>query len=68
MVFRAKTRQQIESSCFLTCHRDAKNMARDVHNVLRGIIMKHASLDEKAAEDYIQNLHAKGRFEQDVWS
>lgn len=47
---------------------DAKNMARDVHTVLRDIIVKHGGLDEQAAEEYIQGLHAKGRYEQDVWS
>jgi sulfite reductase alpha subunit-like flavoprotein len=43
-------------------------MARDVHNVLRGIIMEYGGLDEQKAEEYIQTLHAKGRYEQDVWS
>lgn len=47
---------------------DARNMARDVHNVLLQIAQECGKLSAEAAQDYIKKLQKKERYLQDVWS
>lgn len=46
---------------------DARNMARDVHNVLVQICQDCGSMSEAQAEEHIKTLSAKGRYSVDVW-
>lgn len=47
---------------------DARNMARDVHNLLVTIVKENGGLSENEAIDYVKKLSAKGRYSVDVWS
>ncbi|XP_006822355.1 NADPH--cytochrome P450 reductase-like [Saccoglossus kowalevskii] len=47
---------------------DARNMARDVNEVLREVIMEEGGKDRAQAEDYMKKLQSKGRYAADVWS
>lgn len=42
-------------------------MARDVQNVLLGIVQRYGERSEKESSDYIKKLQKKGRYLQDVW-
>ena len=39
-------------------------MARDVHE----IVQEHGNMGPEEAEKFIQDMQAKGRYAQDVWS
>ena len=52
----------------LLCFSDARNMARDVHNILLTIVKENGSMSENEAADYVKKLSAKGRYAVDVWS
>lgn len=54
------------SVCFF--HRDARNMARDVHSTLVSIIQKYGKKNETEANEYIKKLQKRGHYLQDVWS
>ena len=47
---------------------DARNMARDVHNLLVSIVKENGGMTENEATDYVKKLSAKGRYSVDVWS
>lgn len=47
---------------------DARNMARDVHNLLVTLVKEKSAISEKEATDYVKRLSAKGRYSVDVWS
>lgn len=47
---------------------DARNMARDVHNLLVTIVKENGGMTENEAADYVKKLSAKGRYSVDVWS
>eukprot|EP01135_Chromosphaera_perkinsii_P009412 Nk52_evm88s1737 gene=Nk52_evmTU88s1737 len=46
---------------------DAANMAKDVHKLLRDVVMKKSDRTEAEAEKFIKQLQTKGRYMQDVW-
>ncbi|XP_046840144.1 NADPH--cytochrome P450 reductase-like [Xenia sp. Carnegie-2017] len=47
---------------------DARHMAKDVHDALVNVVHKHGDMSESSAEDFIKNLHNKGKYSADVWS
>ena len=47
---------------------DAKNMARDVHNILLKVIMEKGEMTEIKAADYIKRMESQKRYSSDVWS
>eukprot|EP00096_Caligus_rogercresseyi_P016434 TRINITY_DN908_c0_g2_i1.p1 TRINITY_DN908_c0_g2~~TRINITY_DN908_c0_g2_i1.p1 ORF type:complete len:712 (-),score=230.38 TRINITY_DN908_c0_g2_i1:619-2754(-) len=48
---------------------DAKNMAKDVHNViLKDVLMDQGKLSESEAEAYLKQMESKKRYSADVWS
>jgi len=47
---------------------DAKNMARDVHEVLVNVCDKEGNMGRTAALQYVKELGQKSRYVQDVWS
>ena len=48
--------------------RDAKKMARDVHNQLLNIIRDYGKMDQTEAETYVIGLENSFRYQKDVWS
>jgi sulfite reductase (NADPH) flavoprotein alpha-component len=48
--------------------RDAKNMARDVSEILIGICEKEGEMGRTQAMQYVKDLGQKSRYVQDVWS
>ena len=59
--------------CTYTCAlshscRDARNMARDVHNAILQIVEQHGSKSSDEAAEYVKKLQKRGRYLQDVWS
>eukprot|EP00118_Oscarella_pearsei_P026195 m.309582 g.309582 ORF g.309582 m.309582 type:complete len:671 (+) comp47001_c0_seq1:375-2387(+) len=47
---------------------DARNMAKDVHNVLVEVVEECGQMNHQNAEDYIKKLQTTGRYSADVWS
>jgi sulfite reductase (NADPH) flavoprotein alpha-component len=43
-------------------------MAKDVHDALVHVVHKHGEKSENDAEEFIKNLHNKGKYSVDVWS
>ncbi|CAG2248490.1 POR [Mytilus edulis] len=44
---------------------DARNMARDVHNVILKVLMEKGNMDNEKAENYIKKMQNKGRYSCD---
>lgn len=53
---------------FFLTFSDARNMARDVHNILLKVIMKKGNMTELQAADYIKKMDSQKRYSSDVWS
>lgn len=51
--------------CFIS---DAKNMARDVHNILLKVVMEKGNMSELDAASYIKKMDSQKRYSSDVWS
>ena len=47
---------------------DAKNMARDVNEILIGICRNQGEMSQQQAVAYVKDLGQKSRYAQDVWS
>jgi len=48
--------------------RDARNMARDVHNILLKVVMERGKMSELDAANYIKKMEQQKRYSSDVWS
>jgi len=47
---------------------DAKNMARDVNNVILDIICAKKNFTKQQGVDFMKTMRNKGRYQEDVWS
>lgn len=47
---------------------DAKNMARDVQDVILNIISEYKKVPKSSAQDYLKSMRNKGKYQEDVWS
>jgi len=47
---------------------DAKNMARDVNDVIVNIVSEYKQVPKSSAQDFVKSLRNKGRYQEDVWS
>ncbi|GLH11292.1 NADPH--cytochrome P450 reductase [Gryllus bimaculatus] len=47
---------------------DAKNMARDVHNIVLKVVQEKGSMSEAEALAYVKKMEAQKRYSADVWS
>ncbi|XP_044585707.1 NADPH--cytochrome P450 reductase isoform X1 [Cotesia glomerata] len=47
---------------------DARNMARDVHNILLKVVQEKGKMTELQAADYIKKMETQKRYSTDVWS
>ncbi|XP_011700668.1 PREDICTED: NADPH--cytochrome P450 reductase isoform X1 [Wasmannia auropunctata] len=47
---------------------DARNMARDVHNILLKVVMERGNMSELDAANYIKKMESQKRYSSDVWS
>jgi len=47
---------------------DAKNMARDVNDIIVEIISEFKQVPTQGAIDFVKSLRNKGRYQEDVWS
>ncbi|XP_029178523.1 NADPH--cytochrome P450 reductase-like isoform X2 [Nylanderia fulva] len=47
---------------------DARNMARDVHNILLKVVMERGNMSELDAANYIKKMDSQKRYSSDVWS
>ncbi|KAI8051573.1 NADPH-dependent cytochrome P450 oxidoreductase [Syncephalis plumigaleata] len=56
-----------EQGYFYVCG-DAKNMARAVNNQLVTMAQEVGGLDEEQAVQWVKDLRAHGRYQEDVWS
>lgn len=57
-----------KSRRFFFCVSDAKNMARDVHNILLKVVMEKGNMSEHDASNYIKKMDSQKRYSSDVWS
>jgi len=46
---------------------DARNMAADVERALVEIVADYGNREEEAAQEYVANLKAEGRYQTDVY-
>ena len=53
-------------ACFYVCG-DKQYMAKDVHNTLIDIIEKEGAMSREAAESYLNDIKAEGRYQRDVY-
>jgi sulfite reductase (NADPH) flavoprotein alpha-component len=53
-------------ACFYVCG-DKQYMAKDVHNALIDIIEKEGAMSREAAESYLNDIKAEGRYQRDVY-
>lgn len=47
---------------------DARHMAREVHDVVRGIIIEKGKMSAEAADKYLKKMDSQKRYSADVWS
>ncbi|KAJ9574395.1 hypothetical protein L9F63_025959, partial [Diploptera punctata] len=47
---------------------DAKNMARDVHNIVLKVVQEKGNMTESQALAYVKKMEAQKRYSADVWS
>ncbi|XP_069672072.1 NADPH--cytochrome P450 reductase [Periplaneta americana] len=47
---------------------DARNMARDVHNIVLKVVQTKGSMTESQALAYVKKMEAQKRYSADVWS
>jgi len=47
---------------------DARNMARDVHNIIKDICMEHGKMSDGDAVKFIKKMEFQKRYSADVWS
>lgn len=47
---------------------DARNMARDVHNIVLKVVQEKGSMTESEALAYVKKMEAQKRYSADVWS
>jgi len=47
---------------------DARNMARDVHDVIEKIVREEGGMAESEASAYVKRMEAQKRYSSDVWS
>ncbi|XP_076364602.1 cytochrome P450 reductase isoform X1 [Tachypleus tridentatus] len=47
---------------------DARNMARDVHNIILEVIQEKGGKSRQEAEDYLKRMESQRRYSADVWS
>lgn len=53
---------------FCDFFRDARNMARDVHNFVLKVIIEKGNMTEQQAVAYLKKMEAQKRYSADVWS
>lgn len=53
---------------FVCFFRDARNMARDVHNLVLKVIIEKGNMTEQQAVAYLKKMEAQKRYSVDVWS
>ncbi len=59
--------QWLEQGAHLYICGDGARMAKDVHHALLTIIQQHGSKDEKAAQQYLDQLRIAKRYQKDVY-
>ncbi|CAG2060057.1 unnamed protein product [Timema podura] len=47
---------------------DARNMARDVHNIVLKVVQEKGNMTEADALAYVKKMEAQKRYSADVWS
>jgi sulfite reductase (NADPH) flavoprotein alpha-component len=57
----------LENGAYFYICGDKQNMAKDVHNALISAIEKEGAMTQEAAEAYLNELQAQGRYQRDVY-
>jgi sulfite reductase (NADPH) flavoprotein alpha-component len=57
----------LENGAYFYICGDKQNMAKDVHNALISAIEKEGAMTQEAAEAYLNDLQAQGRYQRDVY-
>lgn len=53
---------------FFLSYSDARNMAKDVHNIILDVIQELGQKTKSEAEAYIKKMESQRRYSADVWS
>ncbi|MFD8018772.1 hypothetical protein ACFV1P_13555, partial [Staphylococcus warneri] len=46
---------------------DEKQMAKDVHQTIKEVLIKEQNLSETEAEDYLKQMKKENRYQRDVY-
>lgn len=47
---------------------DARNMAKDVHNIVLKVVQEKGNMSETEAITYVKKMESQKRYSADVWS
>jgi NADPH-ferrihemoprotein reductase len=56
------------NKAFFFVFRDAKQMARDVHEVIEKVVREEGGMSESEASAFVKKMEAQKRYSADVWS
>jgi NADPH-ferrihemoprotein reductase len=56
-----------QKAYFYVCG-DAANMAREVNEILAGIISEQRGVERKKGEDVVKSMRSANQYQEDVWS
>lgn len=57
----------LQKAYFYVCG-DAANMAREVNDILAGIISEKRGVSKQKGEEIVKGMRAGGQYQEDVWS
>lgn len=49
-------------------HSDARNMAKDVHNIVINVVKEKGNMSEQDAIIYVKKMESQKRYSTDCWS
>ena len=56
------------STTYLVFYSDARNMARDVHDIIIDLCGKYGQMSASDAQAFVKKLETQRRYSADVWS
>lgn len=60
--------QLLEQKAYFYVCGDAANMAREVNEILAGIISEKRSVPKQRAEEIVRGMRSANQYQEDVWS
>ncbi|KAI6786437.1 hypothetical protein KC327_g5941, partial [Hortaea werneckii] len=64
----AEINSLLEQKAYFYVCGDAANMAREVNEILAGIISEKRGVSKAKGEEVVKGMRASGQYQEDVWS